>query len=123
MGFAIRCRESFTTVFSYCMTQKREIWKLYQPLTTAILDKGRILEIVSIPLLDNMNTFEIFNILNIPVPVKDPAVPTNKLPSMVAWYRLETSSIAVYLAWMKYILLTTTEQEHCTSPLQHYCDV
>ena len=24
---------------------------------------------------------------------------------------------------MKCVLLTTTEQEHCTSPLQHYCDV
>ena len=24
---------------------------------------------------------------------------------------------------MKYVLLTATEQDHCTSPLQHYCDV
>ena len=58
-----------------------------------------------------------------PVPVKDLVVPTDKLPSMVALYRLETSSIAVNLAQMKYVLLTPTEQEHCTFPLQHYCDV
>ena len=58
-----------------------------------------------------------------PVPVKDPLVPTDKLPSMVAWCRLETSSIAVNLAQMKYILLTATEQVHCVSPLCHHCDV
>ena len=48
-----------------------------------------------------------------PVPVKDPVVQTDKLPIMVVWYRLETSSIAVNLAKMKYVLLTATEQEHC----------
>ena len=42
---------------------------------------------------------------------------------MVAWYRLEASSIAINIAEMKYVLLTDREQEHCTSPLRHYCDV
>ena len=36
-----------------------------------------------------------------PVLINDPAVPIDKLPSMVAWYRLETSPIAVNLAQMK----------------------
>ena len=87
------------------------------------MGKGRFLVMVSIPLLDNMNTFKIFNIFNMPVPIKDPVVSTDKLPSMAAWYRLETSSTAVNLSQMKYVLLTTAEQEHCISPLQHYCDV
>ena len=103
---------------------KVEIWKSYQTLTcTTVLDKGRFLVIVSIPLLDYMNIFDIFNIFNMLVPVKDPVVLTDKLPSMVAWYRLKTSSITVNLAQMKYVLLTATEQGHCTSPLWHYCDV
>ena len=42
---------------------------------------------------------------------------------MVVWYRLEASSIAINIAEMKYVLLTDREQEHCTSPLRHYCDV
>ena len=42
---------------------------------------------------------------------------------MVDPYRLGTSSVAVNLAQMKNVLLTPTEQEHCTSPLWHYCDV
>ena len=41
------------------------------------LDKGRFLVIVSVPLLDNMNIFEILKIFNMPVPVKDPVVPTD----------------------------------------------
>ena len=103
---------------------KGEIWKLYQTLTcTTVLDKSRFLVIVSIPLLDNINTFEIFNIFNLPVTVKDPFVPTDKLPNMVAWYRVEISSIAIDLAQMKYVLLTAIEWEHCTSPLWHYCAV
>ena len=36
-----------------------------------------------------------------PVLVKDPVVPTDKLSGMVVWYRLKTSSIAVNLAQMK----------------------
>ena len=92
-------------------------------MCTTALDKGTFLVIVSVLLLDNTNTFKIFNIFNMPVPVKDPVIPTDKLPSMVARYRLETDSIAVNLAQMKFVLLTPTEQEHCTMPLQHYCDV
>ena len=42
---------------------------------------------------------------------------------MAAWYRLETSLLTGNLAQMKYVLLTASEQEHCTTPLQHYCDV
>ena len=58
-----------------------------------------------------------------PLFVKNPVVPTDKLPSVVASYRLETSSIAINLAQMKYVLLTATEQQDCTSPLWHYCDL
>ena len=92
-------------------------------LVTALWIRTYFLVIVSIPLLGNINTFKIFNIFSMPVPVKDPIIPTNKLPNMVAWCRIETSLITVNLAQMKYVLLTATEQEHCTSSLWHYCDV
>ena len=83
-GFAIRNRESFIRVFKVRYDPKGEIQKLFQTLTChTILDKSRFLVIVSIPLFDNVNTFEIFNIFNMPVPVKD-LVPTDKLSSMVA---------------------------------------
>ena len=90
---------------------------------STVLDKCRFSVFFSIPLLDNMYTFEILKIFYMLDPVKDPVVLTDKLPDMVVWYRLEASSIAVNLAQMKYILWTVTEQEQCASPLQHYCDV
>ena len=62
---------------------------------------------------------DILNICNIPVPVKDLVIPTYKLPSMVACYRLE-ASLVFNLSQVKHVLLTATEQEHCTSPLLHY---
>ena len=74
---------------------KEEIWKLYQLL---LVPQFWIRVIVSMSLLDNINIFEILNIFNMTVPVRGLIVPTDKLPHMVAWYRLETSSIAVNLA-------------------------
>ena len=55
--------------------------------------------------------------------VNDPVIPRDELPSMVVWYRLETSSIAVNLSQMKYVLWTATKQEDSASPLENYCDV
>ena len=40
-----------------------------------MLEKGKILVIVSIPLLDNDDKFEIFNIINMSIPMKDPTAP------------------------------------------------
>ena len=68
------------------------------------MDKGGFLLIISICLLDNMDTFDIFKIFNMLVPDKDPIISTDKLPTMVAWNRFETSSIAVNLAQIKYVL-------------------
>ena len=108
-GFAIR-NNHLPEYLKSPFDTKGEILKLYKTATcTTVLDKGRFLVIVSFHLLDNMNTLKIFNIFNMPVPLKDPVVPTDKLPSMVAWYSLETSLIAGNLAQMKYVLLTAAE--------------
>ena len=99
---AIRNRESFSRVFKVTIWPKRrDLEIISDSCLYYFLGKGRFLVIVSITLMDNMNTFEISGVFNLPVPVKDPVAPTNKLPSIVAWYRLETSSIAVNLAQMK----------------------
>ena len=44
-----------------------------------------------------------------PMPVKDTVVSTDKLLSMVAWYKLDTSLIAVNHTQMKYVPLTAAE--------------
>ena len=50
-------------------------------------------------------------------------VPHVKSSNMVASYRFEAVSTAVNLAEMKYVLLNDRQQEHCISPLRHYCDI
>ena len=83
---------------------------LPDPCST-VLDEGRFLVIVSIPLLDRVNKFEIYAVFNMPVP-------HDKTPNMVVSNRLEAVSIAVNLAEMKYVLLNDREQEHFISPLR-----
>ena len=96
---------------------KGNIWKFYQTLTcSTVLDEGRFLVIASIPLLDKINNFEIYDVFNMPVP-------HDKTPNMVVSYRLEAVSIAISLAEMKHVLLNDREQKYCISPSKHYCDI
>ena len=78
---------------------KGKISKFYQNLTCSnVLNEGRYLVIVSIPLLEKINTFEIYNVFHMPIPY-------DKTPNMVSSYRLEAVSIAINLAEMKHVLL------------------
>ena len=73
--------------------------------------------IVSTPLLNTLNKFEIFD-----MPIKNPKVPDN-IANMVAWYNLEANLITVNLDQIKYVLLSEREQYHCSFQLHHYCNV
>ena len=68
-----------------------------------MLDKGRFLVIVLIPLLDKINKSEIYDVFNMPVP-------HDKTANMLAPYRLEAVSIAVNLVEINYVLLNDREQ-------------
>ena len=53
-----------------------KIWKFYQTHTcTTVIDQGQFLIIVSIPLLDKNNKYEIYSMFNMPVPLRDSLVP------------------------------------------------
>ena len=78
---------------------KGKIQKFYQTLPCSTLfDEGRFLVIVSIPLLDKINKFEMYDVFNMPGP-------HDKTPNMVASYRLEAVFFAVNLAEKKYVIL------------------
>ena len=60
-GFAIRNRDHVPQYLKLPYGPKGKILKLYQTLScTIVLDKCIFLVIVSIPLLDNISTFDIF---------------------------------------------------------------
>ena len=79
--------------------------------------------VVLVPLLGAVNKFEVYNIYNLPLPIKDPNVAVKEMTNMVVEFKLESKSLAINLEQMKYILLTSAELESCTSPLHHYCDI
>ena len=61
-----------------------EFWKFYLTLScTTVLEKGKMLAVASISFLDSNDNFEIFDILNMPVPMKDTIVATEKLPNIL----------------------------------------
>ena len=55
--------------------------------------------------------------------IKNPKMPDDNLPAMIAWYTLDTNTITVNLDQMKYVLLGKNSEDHCSSPLCHYCEV
>ena len=63
---------------------RAKIWKCYQTLTCAtVINQGKFLIIVSIPLLDKNNKYEVYSVFNMPVLLKDSWVPKDQYPNMV----------------------------------------
>ena len=99
-------------------------WLLSQSLTCAtIFNHVQFLVIVSVSLLDAVNKFEVYNIYNLLLPIKDPNVAAKEMANMVAEFKLESKLLSINLEQMKCILFTSAELESCTSPLHHYCDI
>ena len=102
----------------------RELWKYYQSLTcTTILDRGVFLVVVSVPLLDRDNKFEIYNVMNSQLPFNDSNLTVSLQLNFVANYKLETSALAINPERTKYIILEADELVHCNTPLLEYCNV
>ena len=61
------------------------------------IDHAQFLVIVLVPLLDAVNKFEVYNIYNLPLPIKDPNLALKEIPNMVAECKLESKSLATNL--------------------------
>lgn len=97
---------------------KGDIWKYYQSLTCAtIIEGGQIIIIVSLPLLDQDNIYEIYEITSIPQPYG------NKSINMVASHPIESRVLAIDKRRSRYLLLQESEITDCLSPHFDYCSV
>ena len=85
-----------------------ELWHYYNSLgCLTLVEKGRLLIVVSLPLLDSSNIYEVFQVINLPIPY-----PHRKQGSgTVVKYKLKSENIALDLTREKFILLTPTEAE------------
>ena len=102
---------------------EKDLWPFYKFLrSTSTTVDNKLLIILSIPLLDAQDTYNIFKIQNLPALVTNR---TNSIISngcsMVARYNLETTAIAVNTRRTQYILLTPDELERCAHPLISFC--
>ena len=73
------------------------------------MENNRLLVLMSVPLLDRDSTFEIYQVINLPIPYPraDPKM------GAVARYRLETEYIALNLARNKFMILPEGEVNKC----------
>ena len=100
------------------------LWKYYQSLTcTTILDKSMFLVVVNLPLIDRDHKFEIYQIINSPLPYHDPKLDAEQQPKFSARYKLESMALAINPEKTNYMILDQVELAHCSTPLLDYCKV
>ena len=73
----------------------RELWRYYSSLSCiTLVEEKKILALVPVPLLDRDSTFEVFQVINLPIPYPNP----KQELGVVAKYKLEAECIALNLA-------------------------
>ena len=100
---------------------RTNLWSYYQHLKcSTIIEENRILVVVPIPLLDMVESFEIFKVINIPFPSMSAA---EMGAQITAQYKLESEAIAVDTGRSKIILLNENESNECKNPILGFCSV
>ena len=96
----------------------RELYRYYSTLgCITLVEKDKILALVIVPLLDKEVTFQLLQVINLPIPYPNPK---QKL-GVVVEYKLEPESIAFNLARIKFMLLTKMELEKCKRDALRIC--
>ena len=79
--------------------------------------------VVSVPLLDRDNKFEIYNVINSQLPFYDSNLTVSLQQNFVAKHKLKTSALAISPERTKYMILEADKLVHCSTPLLEYCNV
>ncbi|CAC5398014.1 unnamed protein product [Mytilus coruscus] len=97
------------------------LWFFYRLLTcTTVLYDDKILAIISLPLLDSNNRFEVYKAYNLPMPMKNNST---KLLTMVAKFDINVEYFAVNAERSKYVLLKNDEINKCTDRFTKFCKI
>ncbi|CAC5410707.1 unnamed protein product [Mytilus coruscus] len=87
---------------------------------TTVLYNDKILAIISLPLLDSNNRFEVYKAYNLPMPMKNNST---KLLTMVAKFDINVEYFAVNAERSKYVLLNNDEINKCTDRFTKFCKI
>jgi hypothetical protein len=81
-------------------------------MCTTLLDTEHLTVVMSIPLLDNMGTFEVYRVHNLPLPYRS----SNQ--HIQAQYELETNLLAINRQRSQFVIFTELEAKACWDPLR-----
>ena len=69
------------------------------------------------------NHFEIYKVINLPVPIMEDSLESIDTHTVVARYDLESVGLAINLQRTKYVLLNQKHLDQCTNPRLGICDM
>ena len=103
-----------------------QLWDYYRTITcTTTMFDNKIMIILHIPLINQVDQLEIFEVINLPLPNLHTKIisDTLKQKKMTAMYDIESEIIAIDKARTKYSLLTKDQSKHCMSNKFDVCKV
>lgn len=100
----------------------KDIWYYYNTLScTTYLDGNKILIILTLPLLDNKDKYEIYKIHNLPISLRNATIEGRKTINMIAKYELESRALMINSDRTKYSLLTFEDYIACNNKYMKFC--
>ena len=87
---------------------------------TTIVEEGKILVVVPVPLLDSNDDFEVYRVHNLPIPFN---ASDGMMSGSVASYQLEAEAIAVNTQRTNFVLLTQGELKGCSKASIGFCSI
>ena len=101
----------------------KNLWAFYELLTAKTVISGkRILIFITVPILMYANEFEIYQIINLPLPLYNNDTKMNQ-NGMTAHYDLETHTLAINRERSKFITLTSQEFDSCSKGVLSFCAI
>lgn len=101
-----------------------DIWYYYNTLfCDTYLDKDKILIILTLPLLNNKDKFEIYKIHNLPLSIRNATVKAGKKINLIAKFDIESDALMINSDRTRYSLLTSEEYKACNNPYMKFCHI
>ena len=99
------------------------IWYFYNTITcNAYLDDHKILIVLSIPLLDDKESYEIYKIHNLPLSQHGTSTLKDKKLGLTAKYDLSVAALMINKERTKYALLSSNDFDACNNRYMPFCN-
>ena len=103
---------------------RTDLWLFYRQLsTTALLDENKIVAVITIPVLQIRNQFEVYRVYSLPLPTENLQTDNADAPDMTASFKLEARGLMKDKGRTRYALLTEAEIDKCSDLSVKCCNV